>query len=168
MLNSERPADILVIPHLALARQLPDGSRAVRAERVCFDFAVVNALGQSHWAQTASGSGRAAEAYDQQKRGHNRTEERCREHGLTFLLVVLEQQGGNSGAANAAVRAVAEAVATREGIDPAEVKRDMEYRLSLVLARATASMIQRRLPSSPQVQRRSYKASIAQVRSLSG
>ena len=66
--NRERPADVLVIPSLALAQQLPDRSRAVRTERVCFDFAVVNALGPGHWAETAVCSGRAAEGYDEQKR----------------------------------------------------------------------------------------------------
>ena len=44
----DRSADVLVIAHLAFARQLPDGSRAVRAERVCLDVAVVHALGPGH------------------------------------------------------------------------------------------------------------------------
>lgn len=53
----DRPADVLVIPHLAFARQLPDGSRAVPAERVCLDFAVVKALGPGHWGTTAGSEG---------------------------------------------------------------------------------------------------------------
>ena len=65
--------DILVIPSLALAQEHPDGSRAVRTERICFDFAVVNVLGPSHWARTAAQCGGAAEDYDTHKRRHNHT-----------------------------------------------------------------------------------------------
>jgi hypothetical protein len=54
----ERPADILVIPNLALAQRLPDGGRAVRTEPICFDFAVINALGSGHWSETARDSAR--------------------------------------------------------------------------------------------------------------
>ena len=143
----ERPADVLVIPHLALARELPDGSRAVRSERVCFDFAVVNALGPSHWTETARGSGEAAEAYDALKRRRNSTEIRCQEQGLRFWPVVFEQQGGRSKAAAAATRAVAEAVAMREGSKPETVLGEINQRLAIVLARATASMINRRQPA---------------------
>ena len=140
----ERPADVLVVPHLALARKLPDGSRAVRAERVCLDFAVVNALGQSHWSQTAQGSGYAAEAYDTHKRLHNRTEAGCREQGLTFWPVVFEQQGGQSKAAFAATKAISEAVAGREGTRPDTVRSEINQRTAVILARATAAMITRR------------------------
>ena len=43
-----RPADVICIPALALVRHLPDGSRVIRAETVCFDFAVINAMGPDH------------------------------------------------------------------------------------------------------------------------
>ena len=82
--SMERPADVLVLPSLALARQLPNGSRAVRTERICFDFAVVNALGPDHWSRTAIASGNAAEEYDSSKRRRSNIEERCRAQGLTF------------------------------------------------------------------------------------
>ena len=62
--SQERPADILIIPSLALARELPDGSRAVCTERICLDFEVVNALGSNHWSQTAVKGGMAAEDED--------------------------------------------------------------------------------------------------------
>ena len=48
VLNHGRPDDVLVIPQLALVRELPDGSRAVRTKKVCSDFAIVNALGPGH------------------------------------------------------------------------------------------------------------------------
>jgi len=142
--DEHRPADVLVIPHITLARFLPDGSRAVRADRVCFDFALINALGPSHWADTAMASGLAAESYDAQKRQHNRTEERCREHGLQFRPVVFEAQGGMSKGADAAVRALAAAVASREGREPATVRREMLHRIAVIVARGSAARIARR------------------------
>ena len=50
-----RPADILCIPALALARVLPNGARAVRTEPVCMDIAVINALGSGTALETHSG-----------------------------------------------------------------------------------------------------------------
>ena len=144
--SQERPADILIIPSLALARELPDGSRAVRTERVCLDFAVVNALGSNHWSQTAVKGGMAAEDEDQRKRRHNNTEARCAERGLTFWPVIFEQQGGQSKAAYAATRAIAEAVADREGGRASDIRQEMNQRVAILLARATASMIARRQP----------------------
>ena len=58
-----RPADILCIPALALARVLPNGARAVRTEPVCMDIAVINAPGQDHWRHTAVRAGSAADVY---------------------------------------------------------------------------------------------------------
>ena len=78
---------------------------------VFFDFAVINALGPDHWMDTAGASGRPAELYGQHKRQRLRTEERCRELGLRFWLVVLEQQGGMSVDADIGIRAVATAAA---------------------------------------------------------
>ena len=142
--DERRPADVLVIPHLALATVLPDGSRAVRAERVCFDFAVVNALGPDHWADTALAPGLPSETYDQDKRRRNRTEERCRALGLAFRPVVFEQQGGMSKGADAAFRAVAATVAQKEGLEPAAVRREMLHRVAVLLARGCATRLARR------------------------
>ena len=150
--SRERPADVLVIPSLALARELPDGSRAVRTERVCFDFAVVNALGPDHWSATASGSGGAAEQFDQRKRRNNQTEAKCRQAGLSFWPMVFEQQGGKSKAADAATRAISEAVAEKEGRKAATIRHELNNRVAILLARAAAAMIARRQagPSRPE------------------
>jgi hypothetical protein len=147
--SRERPADVLVIPHIALARQLPDGSRAIRAERVCFDFAVINALGANHWSLTADVGGQAAEEYDSFKRRRNNTEERCAQQGLRFWPVVLEQQGGMSKAADTALRAIAVAVATCEGLDEQVIRRAIMQRISVVIARSVGSRVARRVRSAP-------------------
>ena len=146
--SRERPADILVVPQLALARELPDGSRRVTTERICFDFAVVNALGPGQWPETTTGSGASAEAYDVHKRRRNNTESRCREQGLTFWPVVFEQQGGRTKAANVAIRAIAESVAEREGAEVDTVRRAFDHRLAITLARCGADMIARRQRAS--------------------
>ena len=142
----------MVIPHLALARQLPDGSRAVRTERVCLDFAVVNALGPDHWRRTLAGAGQAAEAYDAAKRRRHRTETRCREQGLAFTPVILKQPGGMSKTAYAVLRAIAAAVVGQEGRLSTAVRREMRHRLAIIRARTTASAITRRRQGDPPVQ----------------
>jgi hypothetical protein len=131
----ERPADVLVIPHLTLARQLPDGSRAIRAESVCFDLGIVNALGAGHWDQTAVKGGNAAEAYDIAKRSRNGMERRCTEHGLRYWPIVLEQQGGCAKGADAAFRSISSAAASREGREASAILLELRQRLAIVMAR---------------------------------
>ena len=135
--------------HLAFARQLPDGSRAVRAERVCLDFAVVNALGPGHWGTTAGSEGQAAaaEAYDVAKRARNNTEARCAAEGLVYVPAVFEHQGGAARGADAALRAVAAAVAAREGREPSIIRREMRHRIAVVIARCVAARVLRRQQS---------------------
>ena len=140
----DRLADVLVIPHLTSARRLPDGSRAIRTERVCLDFTVVNALGQGHWSQTALGGGQAAEAYDLTKRQRKNVEQRCTDAGLRFWPVVFEHQGGMSKAADSAARAVAKAVAIQERRDEHTVRNEMLQRISVILARSNPFRIWRR------------------------
>ena len=142
--NRRRPADVLCLPALALARRPPDGSRAVRTEPVCFDFAVVNALSQSHWAETAVSPGGAAEAYDARKRSLRQTERVCQQAGYRFWPVVHEIQGGMAKAADAAARAIAEAVAGREERDAPNVRRELLARVAVVVARSAARAIFKR------------------------
>ena len=53
--DRRRPADVLCLPALTLSRRLPDGARAVRTEPVCFDFAIINALGPGHRSENSRG-----------------------------------------------------------------------------------------------------------------
>ena len=152
--HRRRPADVLCIPALALSRRLPDGSRAIRMEPVCFDFAVINALGPDHWAKTASIPGSAAEAYDAGKRSHGNTEALCQQAGFRFWPVVHEVQGGMAKAADAATRTIAEAVASRELRDAIAVRQGMIARVAVVIARCSARAVAKRAtrqmpPSTP-------------------
>ena len=156
--NRRRPADVLCIPALALAQRLPDGSRAVRTEPVCFDFAVINALGRGHWADTAAAPGRAAERYDTSKRTHRDTERLCREAGYRFWPVVHEIQGGMAKAADAATRAISEAVAEREGRDTASVRQEFLSRIAVLVARCSARAIRKRAVRSRTVARPFFTA----------
>ncbi len=147
--SRRRPADVLCIPALTLARILPNGSRAIRTEPVCLDFAVINALGPGHWAETAAAPGRAAEAYDEQKRNHLNTEQVCLEAGYRFWPVVHESQGGMSKAADAAVRAISQALADKEGREPGAVRRELLERVAVVIARSCVRAIRKRCVALP-------------------
>ena len=140
----ERPADVLVVPHFVLHRRLPDGNLAVRTERTCFDFAVVNALGQEHWSETVVRGGAAADGYDTVKRRRRDTEERCAAEGLRYWPVVLEHQGGTAKGADAAFRAIAKAVALNERREEHGVRNEILQRIAVVVARAVAQRIRRR------------------------
>ena len=142
--DRRRPADVLCIPALPLARVLPDGARAIRTEPVCFDFAIVNALGPSHWGQTAVEPGLAAEEYASYKRRDRGTEDACLQAGYRFWPVIHESQGGTSKSADAALRAIATAVAEVENRDAGKVREEMLGRIAVVLARSASRAICRR------------------------
>ena len=142
--DRHRPADVLCIPSLTLSKRLPDGSSAVRTEQVCLDFAVINALGPTHWAATALGSSTAANLYDGHKRRRNGTEDKCRQANLQYWPVVHEAQGGMSKGADAAMRAIADAIAASEGRDADVVRTEMAGRIAVWLARCNAASIKKR------------------------
>ncbi len=139
-----RPADILCIPALALARPLPNGARAIRTEPVCFDFAVINALGQDHWQHTATSAGSAADHYGRAKASRNDISNKCIAAGYRFWPVVHEVQGGTSKVADAALRAICEAVGERESREPADVRQELLGRVAAVVARTAARAVQKR------------------------
>ena len=145
--DRHRPADILCVPALVFARRLPDGSRAVRTEPVCFDFAVINALGLAHWDHTNTGPARAAEAYGDGKKSRNNTDALCTAAGYRFWPVIHEVQGGTSKEADTAQRAIAEAVATAEGRSIGAVLRELRERLALVISRCCSKTISARMPA---------------------
>ncbi len=147
--SRRRPADILCIPALALARALPNGARAIRSEPVCFDFAVINALGPDHWAATAQAPGSAADGYGEAKKSRNNTEALCAEAGYRFWPVVHEVQGGTSKAADAAIRAISQAVGERESREPGDVRRELLGRIAAVVARTAARAIHKRAARRP-------------------
>ena len=144
--DRRRPADVLWIPALTLAKKLPNGERAVRSEPVCFDFAVINALGQGHWADTAVSPGSAAEKYADGKRSRHNTESLCKEAGFRFWPVVHEIQGGCGKEAEEAMRAIAASISDRESKAASVVLSEMKARLAAVITRASARAIFKRQP----------------------
>ena len=135
---------------MTLSRLLPDGSRAVRTEPVCFDFAIIDALGPDHWSATATSPGSAADAYAQRKRTHNDTEQRCIEAGYRFWPVVHEAQGATSKSADAAIRAITGALADNEGREPGAVRGELLARLAALVARTCARAVAKRArPKTP-------------------
>ena len=145
-----RPADVLCVPALALARQLPDGSRAIRAEPVCFDFAVINAIGPDHWVDTARAPGSAADKYGEGKKARGDTERLCAEAGYRFWPVIHEVQGGTSKTADSAIRAIADAVAGREGRRAEKIRSELLARVAVVVARTAATAVRKRATKQSQ------------------
>lgn len=139
-----KPADILCIPALALSRRLPDGARAIRTEPVCFDFVVINTLGQDHWQHTAASAGSAADKYGADKAGRVDTSRTCMETGYRFWPAIHEVQGGTSKDARAAVRGICEAVAAQESCEPGSVRRESLGRVAAVVARTAARAVHKR------------------------
>ena len=139
-----RPADILCIPALALARVLPNGARAVRTEPVCMDIAVINALGQDHWRHTAVRAGSAADVYSAAKATRNDISNKCWAAGYRFWPIVHEIQGGMAKDAHAAMRAICEAVGKKENTDATTVRVEFLSRLAVVTTRAATRAVQKR------------------------
>jgi hypothetical protein len=77
-------------------------------------------------------------------------EERCRAQGLTFWPIVLEQQGGRSKAAEIATRAIAEALAIREGgkADTLPATREDETPKTNGAAKLGVRQRRRRIPNA--------------------
>ena len=139
-----RPADILCIPALALARVLPNGARAVRTEPVCMDIAVINALGQDHWRHTAVRAGSSADVYSTAKATRNDISKKCWAAGYRFWPIVHEFQGGMAKGADAAMRAICAAVEEKENTDAMTVRVEFLGRLAAVTTRAATRAVQKR------------------------
>jgi hypothetical protein len=73
----------------------------------------------------------------------------CTQAGLRFVPVVHEVQGGMSKTAHAVMRGIAEAVAEQEARDPLAIRREMEGRIAVVVARAAAAAVSRRCRPRP-------------------
>ena len=78
------------------------------------------------------------------KRAGNNTEARCAAEGLVYVPAVFEHPGGAARGADAALRALAAAVAAREGREPSNIRREMRHRIAVVIARCVAARVLRR------------------------
>ena len=106
-------------------------------------------LGPDHWAATAQAPGSAADGYGEAKKSRNNTEALCAEAGYRFWPVVHEVQGGMSKAADAAIRAISQAVGERESREPGDVRRELLGRIAAVVARTAARAIHKRAARRP-------------------
>ena len=159
---------MLIIPHLAFARVLPDGSRGVRAEKICLDFAVINALGPDHWADTADLGGKAAESYDTQKKRKKNVDERCKSKGLRFWPVVFEQQGGMTKQADTAIRSISQVLAMTQDRKTKDVRAELLQRIAIVIARSVGSRVARRARAIVAKSQGGDSAAIAAQRHVDG
>ena len=112
--------------------------------RIAFDFAVVNALGRSHWQETLGEPGAASEGYAVTKRQYRNIAQQCEDAGVRFQPMVFEAQGEMSKDIEAMLHKLAKAGAQAEGSDFEQVKNDLLQRIALAIARRGASAIKRR------------------------
>ncbi len=160
-----RPADVLVCQHVGFLHGLPGAPAPPDASRVALDFAVINALGQNHHEETLDAPLTAAQNYNQRKRRHLRTGEKCAAAGIAFEPVVIEAQGGVEPRAAAIFHRIAEGVAVAEGRDAGECKRTLLQRIALIIARANARSVRRRGSQSlaPTAANRGLKRALAET-----
>ena len=111
---------------------------------LALDFAVISALGPSHWDDTWRTPAGAAEAYSVRKRHFHCTEQVCLQVGIQYRPIVLESQGGYSRAAASLLHRLADVVASAEGTDASVIRQRMFEQIAIAVARAKARAIKRR------------------------
>ena len=141
---------MLVCGQAGFLRGLPGGDPLTNGRRVALDFAVINALGQGHLAETRQGPLKAAIAYSDRKAMFQNTRAQCAQEGVVFEPIVFEAQGGIEPRAAAILHRIAECVATAEGGCMRRVKAQMFQRLSVIIARSGAAAIRRRAAAPTQ------------------
>jgi hypothetical protein len=142
--SRRRPADVLVCHRTGLFKGLPGGDSAVRSGKVALDFAIVNALGQGHFDDTAQKPLRAAVCYSMRKSLHLNTKALCEQAGISFEPMVFETQGGVEPRAAAILHRIAGAVAKVEAAELSTIKSQMLQNLAIIIARGAANMVNRR------------------------
>jgi len=140
-----RSIDMFICRRSAFLKDLPGGEPLISGGRVALDFAVINALGQSHHARTMNGSLQASIAYSTRKSTYRNTGELCANENLAFEPMVFEAQDGIEPRAEAILHRIAEAVAKVEVKEASRIKSEMLQRLATIIARETASAIFRRM-----------------------
>ena len=116
----------------------------MHTEPICLDIAVINVLGEDHWRHTAVRAGSAADIYSAAKATCNDISNKCWASGYRFWPVVHEIQGGMAKEADAAMRAICEAVVKRENTDATTVRVEFLGRLAAVTTRAATRAVQKR------------------------
>ncbi|CAE7222298.1 icd2 [Symbiodinium natans] len=114
------------------------------SQRVALDFAVINALGSSHWQTSCREIGGAAAAYAQKKRRHLDTAAHCQAEGISFQPVVFTSQGTMTKEASSILRGIAEAISVAEGGCPAQLCEEIFERVAILIARANSRAVTRR------------------------
>ena len=131
--SGRRPADVYV----------PRWRNGVPA---ALDFAVTSGMRRDMIAHSAASSTAATERYEETKRQHQDTAERCSEQGVNFIPMVLEAHGGGWGpAARQAFAVLAKRVADATGEEVAMVADRYAQRRSILLQKENARAVLRRL-----------------------
>ena len=105
------------------------------------------------WARTtgdtAVRAGSAADVYSAAKATRNEISNKCLAAGYRFWPIVHEIQGGMAKDANAAMRAICDAVGKKENTDATTVRVEFLGRLAAVTTRAATRAVQKRTTKKP-------------------
>ena len=127
------------------------------ATKVALDFAVINAVGRSHWTETFQKPGGAEESYAIRKCRHQDTQGKCQEVGLEFQPMVMSTQSGMTPAMGSVLHKIADSVAAMEGMLQEEIRKDLFERLAVAVARCNARAQVRRRTTRPGVRARIWE-----------
>ena len=132
--DDRRPADVL-IPNWAQGRD------------AALDITIVYPLQHETVAGAAANPGHALSyAHDRKMRG---AWEDCRRAGISFIPIVFESLGGVHPKAEAELRKLASAMASRSGQEEEEASRHSFNRMSILLMKSNATILSNRIPSFP-------------------
>ena len=127
--TSARPGDVLI-------RRWLDGKDGA------IDVTVTSPLAKSNLARAAAEAGAALAQACQRKT--RETADACRQEGLVFIPFAMETLGGFHSVALTQVKMLASALARSKGSDEREAKNQLLGRLSLILMRGNAIMLDSR------------------------
>ena len=131
--NGRRPADVYV----------PRWRNGIPA---ALDFAITSGMRSDLLVHSAASCTAATERYEERKREHQKTAERCSEQGITFIPMVLEAHAGGWGpSARKAFAVLAKRTADATGEDAAVVADRYAQRRSVLLQKENARAVLRRL-----------------------
>ena len=117
--------------------------------KVALDVGIICPQAPDHINNTREEVVGAAEAYARRKRGHQATEDKCRERGILFQPLIFESTESVSKEVEDTVKVICIAVADKTNSPYASIAQQLWRRLSVDIQRAGHRALTRRLADGP-------------------